>query len=233
MVHNSSFHYLRVMIYIRLIFSCVTVAFVEGTTNPFPKSINASVTNSISNSGELLPSDSNNNNSNVHQVADTINSIPFLHDLMALKNVYDVTYLNVPLSHPSEMLTTTTHKSICEYTGKLWFMPKKGIQFREIVQVKQSSSDSSLAFVECDTDYKVKDTWMNCSKLKCTMKYHNDHRDKNTLGVLCQSDILVPIPLPRLAKKALNKKIESTFMTAIRTFLKKSASIDVSKLPST
>merc|ERR1712232_50673 len=157
------------------------------------------------------------------------------HDLMALKNVYDVRYLNIPISDPSEMLATTTtaHKSMCEYTGKLWFMPKKGIQFREIVQVKQLSSDSSLAFVECDTEYKVKDTWTNCSKVKCTMKYHNDHRDKSTLGVLCQSDILVPIPLPRLAKRALNKKIESTFMAAIQTFLKKSASIDVSKLPST
>ena len=64
----------------------------------------------------------------------------------------------------------------CEYTGKLWFMRRSGIQFRETVRIctedrgssSTMSSSLSSSSVECLTKYKHKNEWVDCSKVICT-----------------------------------------------------------------
>lgn len=176
------------------------------------------------------------NNIQSNEVAYAMNSISFLEKLVALKNVVDVTYYSSikpsSLNHfdnidavvrmrSSFPMEEDSKESSCEYTGRLWFMLNKGIRFREIVRVKSISTDGSSATIECHTQMMngsgENDSWKNCSKVSCQVT--SSEKNPDVVGLICQSELLVPIPLPGFAKRSIRQKIESTFISAATTFL--------------
>eukprot|EP00563_Minutocellus_polymorphus_P019914 CAMPEP_0197716192 /NCGR_PEP_ID=MMETSP1434-20131217/1167_1 /TAXON_ID=265543 /ORGANISM="Minutocellus polymorphus, Strain CCMP3303" /LENGTH=292 /DNA_ID=CAMNT_0043300513 /DNA_START=153 /DNA_END=1028 /DNA_ORIENTATION=- len=104
--------------------------------------------------------------------------------------------------------TTTT-----EYTGNLWFMRNKGIRFRETVRVSDISSDGKSATVECITKYRTRSGWNDCSKVTCTLSAVD-----RGITMVTDSKLLVNLPLPGLAGKAVRSKISAAFESAAEDF---------------
>ena len=104
--------------------------------------------------------------------------------------------------------TTTT-----EYTGNLWFMRNKGIRFRETVSVSAVSSDGKYATVECLTKYRTGGKWHDCSKVTCKLSAVD-----RGINMVTDSEVLVKVPLPGLAGKAVRSKITAAFESAAEAF---------------
>ena len=100
-----------------------------------------------------------------------------------------------------------------EYTGNLWFMRNKGIRFRETVRVSDISRDGKTATVECITKYRTKGRWHDCSKVTCTLSAAN-----RGINMVTDSEVLVRLPLPGLAGKAVRSKISLAFESAAQAF---------------
>ena len=116
--------------------------------------------------------------------------------------------VNVAASNASLSESTTT-----EYTGNLWFMRNKGIRFRETVRVSEISRDGESATVECITKYRTKGRWHDCSKVVCTLSAADEG-----INMVTNSEVLVSLPLPGLAGKAVRSKISSAFESAAQAF---------------
>lgn len=125
-----------------------------------------------------------------------------------LKGEEDVTIKTDTTSSRCKLATTST-----EYTGNLWFMPKKGVRFQETVSISNISKDGSSAVVECVTKYRRSGRWVDCSKVICKLS-----SVEQGIDIVADSIVLVRLPLPGVAGKAVRSKISSSFETAAATF---------------
>lgn len=143
-----------------------------------------------------------------------------------------------------ELKQHTSHETVTEYVGRLWFLPesKGGIRFRETIRVLTISHNDQSSTVECTTQYHNGSEWVDCSKVICkfSSKQHvvpvggndeqqHDNNNNTGQGVLkvkmsLDSEILVWLPLPKVASKAVGKKIISAFETAALDFFEELAS---------
>uniref|UniRef100_A0A7S2XRR8 Uncharacterized protein n=1 Tax=Attheya septentrionalis TaxID=420275 RepID=A0A7S2XRR8_9STRA len=111
------------------------------------------------------------------------------------------------------------HETACEYTGTLWFLGSRGVKFRETVRVVDVSKDGTSALVECDTAYRRGESWIDCSRVTCQLMSSSSSYIDVKMQV--DSQVLVKIPLPGPAGRALRKKIGSVFELAAMSFLQK------------
>ena len=128
---------------------------------------------------------------------------------------------------------TATHETVAEYIGKLWFLPKeKGtIKFRETIRIISVGLDGETSTVECHTQYYNGNKWVDCSKVLChfssLLKGHGEDsvgpsndafslQQKVRMTLDCQ--LLVWLPLPSIASKAVRKKISSVFEEIVIDF---------------
>mmetsp|Transcript_2495 Transcript_2495/g.3684 ORF Transcript_2495/g.3684 Transcript_2495/m.3684 type:complete len:305 (+) Transcript_2495:140-1054(+) len=135
--------------------------------------------------------------------------------------------------------STSTHETVAEYIGKLWFLPKdKGtIKFRETIRIISLGLDGETSTVECHTQYYNGSEWVDCSKVLChftslSTNYQqvrtdmiNDDGDAASTASLQQKvkmtldcELLVWLPLPSVASKAVRKKISSVFEEIVAEF---------------
>jgi hypothetical protein len=134
---------------------------------------------------------------------------------------------------------TTSHETVAEYIGKLWFLPKnKGtIKFRETIRILSLGLDGGTSTVECHTQYYNGQDWIDCSKVICHFSsvssnheegIHtnvNDHDAASSSSSMLQKvkmtldcKLLVWLPLPSVASKAVQKKISSVFEEIVAEF---------------
>jgi len=142
-------------------------------------------------------------------------------------------------SNTSLPQSTSTHETVAEYIGKLWFLPKdKGtIKFRETIRIISLGLDGETSTVECHTQYYNGSEWVDCSKVLChftslSTNYQqvrtdmiNDDGDAASTASLQQKvkmtldcELLVWLPLPSVASKAVQKKISSVFEEIVAEF---------------
>mmetsp|Transcript_8586 Transcript_8586/g.12745 ORF Transcript_8586/g.12745 Transcript_8586/m.12745 type:complete len:304 (-) Transcript_8586:135-1046(-) len=134
--------------------------------------------------------------------------------------------------------TSTTHETVAEYMGKLWFLPKdKGtIKFRETIRIISLGLDGETSTVECHTQYYNGSEWVDCSKVLChftslstnyqqvnTRMNNDDGADSTTslqqkVKMTLDCELLVWLPLPSVASKAVRKKISSVFEEIVAEF---------------
>ena len=134
----------------------------------------------------------------------------------------------LPTSHYSH---TTTHETVTEYNAKkIWFLPslKDGVRFREIIRVISISTDGQSSSVECTTQYHNGSRWVDCSRVIC--KFSSDVRDSSSpelqknddrpkmIKMYLENEVLIWLPLPKAAIKAVGKKILSVFEQAALDF---------------
>ncbi len=138
------------------------------------------------------------------------------------------------------------YETVSEYVGRLWFLPdnKGGIKFRETVKVTSLSADGNSSTVECNTQYHNGSKWVDCSKIICrflsipSIRGGGDEssnsggkfsqmggEDKNTkVSMTLDCELLVWLPLPRAATKAVKKKISAVFENVAINFFEELAS---------
>mmetsp|Transcript_28166 Transcript_28166/g.56658 ORF Transcript_28166/g.56658 Transcript_28166/m.56658 type:complete len:305 (-) Transcript_28166:1705-2619(-) len=142
-------------------------------------------------------------------------------------------------SNTSLPQSTSTHETVAEYIGKLWFLPKdKGtIKFRETIRIISLGLNGETSTVECHTQYYNGSEWVDCSKVLChftslSTNYQqvrtdmiNDDGDAASPASLQQKvkmtldcELLVWLPLPSVASKAVQKKISSVFEEIVAEF---------------
>mmetsp|Transcript_4061 Transcript_4061/g.7059 ORF Transcript_4061/g.7059 Transcript_4061/m.7059 type:complete len:305 (-) Transcript_4061:251-1165(-) len=142
-------------------------------------------------------------------------------------------------SNTSLPQSTSTHETVAEYIGKLWFLPKdKGtIKFRETIRIISLGLNGETSTVECHTQYYNGSEWVDCSKVLChfsslSTNYQqvrtdmiNDDGDAASTASLQQKvkmtldcELLVWLPLPSVASKAVQKKISSVFEEIVAEF---------------
>ena len=121
------------------------------------------------------------------------------------------------------------HETVAEYNGRLWFLNKSGIKFRETIQVVGTSSDGKSSTVECITEYYNRNEWISCSKVICEFTSHS-HNDENStqkdevgLKMTLDCQLLVWLPLPHIAKNEVRNKITSVFERVAIDFFKERA----------
>ena len=127
----------------------------------------------------------------------------------------------LPIDQGSK-IPSSSHETITEYTGRLWFLSNKkgGIRFRETIRVISISSDGQRSTVECISQYYNGNKWIDCSKVVCnfivTNNNNNGHRQriKDKVKMMLEGEVLVPLPLPKVASKAVGKKIITVFEQA-------------------
>ena len=126
----------------------------------------------------------------------------------------DDTNCNNCLSNSSEV--PSSHETITEYIGKLWFLSdEKGMRFRETIRVISISSDGRSSTVQCISQYHNGTKWIDCSKVICTFhvdsRGNNNKKDKDRVKMVLESEILIWLPLP---SRAVRKKIMHVFEEA-------------------
>mmetsp|Transcript_23324 Transcript_23324/g.34822 ORF Transcript_23324/g.34822 Transcript_23324/m.34822 type:complete len:302 (+) Transcript_23324:163-1068(+) len=147
-------------------------------------------------------------------------------------SLHNKSYTNLPQS------TTSTHETVAEYIGKLWFLPKdKGtIKFRETIRIISLGLDGETSTVECHTQYYNGSEWVDCSKVLChftslSTNYQQVRTDMNNdddaasttsmqqkVKMTLDCELLVWLPLPSVASKAVRKKISSVFEEIVAEF---------------
>mmetsp|Transcript_15774 Transcript_15774/g.24510 ORF Transcript_15774/g.24510 Transcript_15774/m.24510 type:complete len:297 (+) Transcript_15774:121-1011(+) len=134
----------------------------------------------------------------------------------------------------TDNLPQSTHETVAEYLGKLWFLPKnKGtIKFRETIRILSLGLDGETSTVECHTQYYNGREWVDCSKVIChfssllaTNSVEYDAAAGSSLLLLQQQvkmtldcELLVWLPLPSVASKAIRTKIGSIFEEIVAEF---------------
>ena len=170
----------------------------------------------------------------------SMNSLDFLEELVKIKDTVDEKYYGIYDSHDHDMndknnevrgdrnqngplmiqdngSDTNNERliSIVEYTGRLWFMRERGIQFQERVRIKNLSEHGST--IECITKYKRKNEWVDCSRVLCSFQVNNDsQRLKMKVG----SEILMRLPLLG-AGGAVKRQISKSFEAAAESFFRR------------
>ncbi|KAL3805728.1 hypothetical protein ACHAW5_010931 [Stephanodiscus triporus] len=132
-----------------------------------------------------------------------------------------------PFSNPC-----TTHATVIEYVAQLWFLPVKreGVRFRETIRVLSISADGRSSTVECTAQYHNGSRWIDCSRVICNftsvpfvsvennVRRHRNKDQRASVKMSLDGELLVWLPLPKAASKAVGKKIISTFKTAALDF---------------
>lgn len=138
-------------------------------------------------------------------------------------------------NQPSRFLCTS-HETVSEYIGRLWFLSdEKGVRFRETIRVLSISADGQSSTVECTSQYHNGSRWVDCSKVICKFSSvplvsigNGDQSGNEDQGARVKmsldSEILVWLPLPKAASRAVGKKITSAFETAALVFFEELAS---------
>lgn len=133
---------------------------------------------------------------------------------------------------------TTSHETVAEYIGKLWFLPKNKatIKFRETIRIISLGLDGETSTVECHTQYYDGQDWIDCSKVICHFSSVSNYQegiktnmnidDASSSSISLQKKVkmklecklLVWLPLPSIASKAVRKKISSVFEEIVAEF---------------
>mmetsp|Transcript_1604 Transcript_1604/g.2224 ORF Transcript_1604/g.2224 Transcript_1604/m.2224 type:complete len:308 (-) Transcript_1604:40-963(-) len=133
---------------------------------------------------------------------------------------------------------SNTHETVAEYLGKLWFLPKnKGtIKFRETIRILSLGLDGETSTVECHTQYYNGSEWVDCSKVIChfsSLLATNSAEYDASAGYSSSSsslllqekvkmtldcELLVWLPLPSVASKAVRTKIGTIFEEIVAEF---------------
>lgn len=173
--------------------------------------------------------------------AELMNSVEFLEELVKDKDTIDEKYYglydpdqilsdensreseNISYGNGSIALSINSNKeeiskpiSVVEYTGILWFLSKRKVQFQESVRITNLSK-CGKSTIECITRYKKKDNWVDCSRVLCSFQEKDNNQG---LQMEIGSEILVRLPLLGVGG-ALNKKISVTFENATNSFFRK------------
>ena len=170
----------------------------------------------------------------------SMNSIDFLQELVKVKDTVDEKYygINSEKRENQNQLNKGYGSdndgggtgaggliSVVEYTGRLWFMNKRGVQFQESVKINNLSECGKYSTIECVTKYKRKNKWVDCSRVMCSFLKSNEHDhdgdgnndDDEGLKMKVVSEILVQLPLLG-AGRAVKKHITKTFEAATDSF---------------
>jgi hypothetical protein len=169
-----------------------------------------------------------------------INSVQFLEMLVGIKNSAEIkTYsfkrgLNDSVGWIDSLFRRTAvsrqpsyNQHVAEYIGHLWFVKTNGIKFRETIKVLSISPSGESSTVECSTEYYNGSTWVHCSRIVCVFhsipiqKLEDGNVQDRELGVKMALDceLLVWLPLPGAASRAVKRQIGSVFESAARAFL--------------
>lgn len=169
--------------------------------------------------------------------ANKMNSISFLEYLVGSKNsTQEVFYQeklkqqtqspailcvpNILKTNDQDSSNDSTHDmdvaTSCEYSGKLWFMPKT-LRFLETVKVADVSSCGKRSIVECITKFKRGKKWVDCSRITCTFLDGANVADTNPIGVEMDvtCDILVPISF---LKSRMREIVRETYKNAAEAY---------------
>lgn len=162
-----------------------------------------------------------------------MNSIDFLQELVKVKDTTNEKYYGINLDQGENQSQLQGYSddvgidrgdgliSVVEYTGRLWFLNKLGVQFQESVQINKLSECGKYATIECVTKYKRKNKWVDCSKVICSFLKSDEHNDDNDdhqgLSMKVVSEVLVQLPLLG-AGRAVKKQITKTFEAATDSF---------------
>jgi hypothetical protein len=133
-------------------------------------------------------------------------------------------------SHSARTRTTPTYEVVTEYNAnQIWFLPSvnKGVRFRETIRVISISADGRSSTVECSTQYYLASRWVDCSRVVCKLENNiqssgGRHQNKvlrhQQVKMSLESEVLVWLPLPKAAVRAVRKKIVSVFEEAALDF---------------
>ena len=165
-------------------------------------------------------SSSDNNCHHVNELAEWLSSESFLRTLVSAKNTKEESYF----------VNEEDNSVSCEYVGTLWFMSRKGIDFRESLKMigKEGLPSSSSILnnaptvgIECHSKFRnAKGKWTDCAKVKCLLRSSRDQDGKDNIKVEISSELLVDIWMPSHLVKAIKTKISRTFEEAALSFLK-------------
>jgi len=120
--------------------------------------------------------------------------------------------------------TSSSHETITEYKASLWFLSNKskGMRFRETIRILSISPDGQSSTVECISQYHNGSKWVDCSKVICyflSVAISNQNSKDNTkVKMILDGEVLVWLPLPKTAARAVGKKIINVFEQAALTF---------------
>jgi hypothetical protein len=181
------------------------------------------------------------------------NSEAFLRELCSRKNTFDVVYYSSKASEPPST-TSTLHPELlphgggahverqrarypaaptpaledgttsCEYTGKLWYISKKGIKFRETIKVHPFSDQATDVQVDCITEVHYRKKWRACATVECIVRVSDDGEP---LLLTSSHVLMMPKLVPKTIQAALKQKIASTFETAAAAFLNEQPSLPI------
>ena len=157
------------------------------------------------------------------------------------------------ISIPSSSLSKTisSHETVAEYTGILWFLPRSRgtIKFKETIRVLETSVDGSTSIVECNTQYHNGDEWIDCSRVICHFSSsldtvgsgttrnndscNDEDDDDNQVGLMERSRVkmtldcklLIWLPLPPAARRAVARKIIAVFESVAVAFFDELATV--------
>jgi len=162
----------------------------------------------------------------VTEAADSINSIAFLRHLVGRKSTSDEIFYRDTGGDSSGAndgnvgMVGSSTTSICEYTGRLWFMKNLGgIRFREMIRIRDNGGrrgeeEPSSTAVECLTAFRRGNDgdWIDCSRVVCTFT--------KPLTVEVDGEILLSRSIPMFGMAgAVKEKILQTFRSATEDFL--------------
>ena len=172
-------------------------------------------------------------NSTAASAAKAMTSIPFLKELVILKDTCNEEYFKQQNEGDKELDSCSTPIYAVEYTGRLWFLRKTPIRFQEVIAINDISPCGTLSSVECMTKYKTGPTanWVDCSRVSCLITHSNKETQEGeapTLKLTVSTDVLVRLPLFGIREK-ISRDIRDTFENAANAFLAKKENFDDKK----
>jgi len=168
-------------------------------------------------------------NSTAASVAKSMNSIPFLQELVNLKDTCNEEYFMQQNEDEKEPYSGSTPIHVVEYTGRLWFLRNTPIRFQEVITINKISPCGTISMLECITKYKTgpKANWVDCSRVLCSISGPGGQSQKGiatNLSMAVSTDLLVRLPLFGMREK-VSRYISETFETAANEFLSKGLTV--------
>ena len=173
---------------------------------------------------QSIHEDSGHLNSTAASAAKAMTSIPFLKELVILKDTCNEEYFKQ--HNEGEQETDASSTCVVEYTGRLWFLRKTPIRFQEVIAINDISPCGTLSSIECMTKYKIggpKADWVNCSRVSCLISKSSIQTQEggaHNLKFTVSTDVLVRLPLFGIREK-ISRDITETFKNAADAFLAK------------
>lgn len=123
----------------------------------------------------------------------------------------------------AHIVPSSSHETITEYKASLWFLSNsKGMRFRETIRILSISPDGQSSTVECISQYHNGSKWVDCSKVICNFSSvsisKQNSKDNTKVRMILDGEVLVWLPLPKSASRAVGKKIINVFEQAALTF---------------